>query len=162
MILLPLPFLSPHRYEFYLYNWKAKKQGFMSRLEFWFCKLMFFIFSPYFDLCLYCLLLNKGYYCLFHVLFLFPPEHKVCMHLSIKCNYITKKISPLPSSSSSSLRFIHQTWWCHMVWDPPLVIWGHLCWPCLLPAPYTAPVCSQVGWGKRKDLVPVQELLSNN
>lgn len=149
MTLFSLPFLSPHRYELYLHSWKEKKQGFMSSLKFWFNKLTVFIFSPYFDLCLHCLLLNKGY-CLFHVLFLFPAAHKVCIYLRIKCNYITKKIPSLPSSSSSSPMFIHWPWWCHMVWDPPLIRWDLLSWLCSLPAPYAAPACSLVGWGKRQ------------
>lgn len=72
---------------------RRRKKGFMSSLKFWFCKLRFFMFSPYFDLCLFCPLLSKGYF-LFHVLFLLPPAHKVCIHLTIKCNHITKKTPP--------------------------------------------------------------------
>lgn len=64
-----------------------------------------------------------------------------------KTNAITPNVlSPFPSSS---LHFIYWAW-CHMVWNIPLISWGHLSHLCALPFSHEPLVPSQTSQYKKK------------
>lgn len=55
---------------------------------------------------------------------------------------VTWKINITNSSVPSSSPHFTCWAWCHMVWNIPLIIWGHLSWLRLLPASQIPPVSS--------------------